>query len=199
MMRLGAIALAVAACGGKSMPIANEQPAPPRDAATEASTMSLHATVRIDPTVGDEHFQGVWLEAADVRYAVDDRADGVWKWFDGAEVDVTGQAHTPAPHFRIATLTVAPPKPGQYPYLGFGPEQQVTAEVELRAAPPGSKLAGTSKLVVMIAGEEYDARGEQLPAPGRYVVRGRELFPDLSHHARSGDRDFWVLDATPAR
>ena len=152
---------------------------------------TLHATVRVDP-------QGAWLEVAGERYHIDDHARAVWSTLDGAEVDATGAG--PASRFDVQTLAVSPRAPGRFAYVSVGPLADLTGELVMVDAPAGSKAEGTSRLVFRANDRSYDAITDT-PIRGAVIVRGRELTPDMSHHARASDRDLWIetISASPAR
>lgn len=157
-------------------------------------------TLRIDAQPSGKKFQGVWLERADgSRWVIDYRARQVWTWFADREVIVRGGCYTPegqaimAPHFRVERLRPATPAPGSGPYLEVGPEVVLRGELVTETAPPGSKLAGTARVVFRADdGETYNLVGET-PGSGDTVrIRGRRLEPDMSYTARGGGPDLWV-------
>jgi len=186
-----------------------DDPKPPPMTAPKAT--EYRATLRIDEQPGGKRFQGVWLEHADgTRWVVDYRPRYPWLWFRDREVIVTGGCFTPqgqaimAPHFRVARLRVATPTRGAGPYLEVGPEVVLRGDLVTESAPPGSKLAGSARVVFHADdGEAYNLVGST-PTPGETVqLRGRRLVPDYSYMARTDGPDLWVdsiddADAEPA-
>ncbi|MBA3393921.1 MAG: hypothetical protein H0T89_14840 [Deltaproteobacteria bacterium] len=174
-------------------------PQPP----TSAAPTERRATLRIDAQPGGKRFQGVWLELPDgKRWVLDYRARELWRAFADHEVVVTGHCYQPqgqailATHFEVERLRRAVPVRGAGPYLEIGPTRVLRGTLVATPAPPGSKLAGTSRTVFHADdGEAYQLVGDQVPPAGAIVqIRGRVLAPDMSFVARGDGPDLWVLD-----
>ncbi|HEY5927096.1 MAG TPA: hypothetical protein VIV11_35655 [Kofleriaceae bacterium] len=182
-------------------------PAPPKPEPTPSTPSEQRGTLRLEPNQSATRFYGVWLEKPDgTRWVVDYRARALWTWFADREVVVTGECYDPvghairATHFRILSLRPANPARGHGPYLAMGPEQVLRGSVASIGAPPGSKLAGSSRTVFRADdGTTYNIVGEHVPellGPG--TVRGRVLEPDMSYHARTDGPDLWIVDVIDA-
>jgi len=178
------------------------EPPKPKPAPSSHAPSEQRGTLRVAPEQNATRFYGVWLERQDgSRWVIDYRARALWKWFADREVLITGECYAPeghairATHFRVLTLRPVEPKLGLGPYLLIGPEQEFRGEVTSIAAPPGSKLAGSSRTVFKADdGTTYNIAGEQVPKLGPATLHARVLEPDMSHHARTDGPDLWIVD-----
>jgi len=191
----------LAGCSSPSPHVSPPEPPEPTPS-TPSVPSGQRGTLRIAPKMNPDRFYGVWLERADgSRWIVDYRARALWTSFADREVVVTGECYQPkghailGTHFRILTLRPLDPAAGQGPYLAIGPERALRGELARVAAPPGSKLAGSSRLVFKADdGTTYNALVEREPALGRTTLYGRVVEPDMSHHARMSGPDLWIVD-----
>jgi hypothetical protein len=191
--RVGMLAV-VAACSNAKPTVSAQEPSPPPPAA-------VRAILRIDPEPGAKKFQGVWLVRDDgSKLVIDYRARQLWTWFADREVLVTGGCYEPfgqaimAKHYRVERMRPAKAQPGVGPYLEIGPAELLRGEFAVVTAPPGSKLAGSSRVVFRTGGTTFGVEGER---PGPEVtsarVRARKLLPDMSYRARESEHDVWIV------
>lgn len=181
---------------------------PPSDA---SDLDTLRGVLSIDARPGAKKFQGVWLATDDgERFVLDYRERSLWTPFDGSVVAVTGEHFSPsgqaihAQHFRVHQLRFIDRPSRARQLVGFGSERALRGTFVSEAAPPGSKLEGSSTMSFRCDdGARYElfgVEGEGAIAIDTPVdVKAREVELNRAWAASPGGPHLWVASVSRAR